>query len=75
MRDPGAHMRCLQAKNKKGRDVVRLVESVEGAAPPPSLEEASSTASCGAAITTLVGGPSRRGDAATSSNALAEMVG
>jgi hypothetical protein len=68
-------MRRLQAKKKKGRDVVRPVESGKGAAPPPSSEDASSTTSYGAGITMLVGGPSRCGDTATSSNAMAEMGG
>jgi hypothetical protein len=71
----GSHMRCLQAKKKKGMDVIRPVESSEGAAPPPSSEEASSTSSYGAGIMMLVGGPSRRGDAATSSNAPTTMGG
>jgi hypothetical protein len=65
----GAHMRCLQAK-KKGKGVTRPIGSGERVVLPPGSEEAFASPSGGARNMALVGGPSRCGDAATSSNVL-----
>jgi hypothetical protein len=59
-------MRRLHAK-KKGKDVMRPVESSEGVA-SSGPKDTSSTASSGAKIMALVGGLSCNGDVATNSN-------